>query len=115
MHINLALPAIKNGKMVFKKWNINAALFYNKENFYTPAEKSLTITPNIIIVPLLAFDQSGYRLGYGKGYYDKYYSLNKKIKYYGYAFDVQSIISLPCEAHDLKLKNVITEKTIYTF
>ena len=71
--------------------------------------------PDILIVPLLAFDSQGYRLGYGRGYYDKFYSNNKQLEYYGYGYDAQHIISLPNEPHDLKLKHVITERKIYEF
>lgn len=115
MNFKLALPTVKDGKMIFKKWMINDSLFYNSENFYSPLENSLHTKPDILIVPILAFDSQGYRLGYGRGYYDKFYSNNKQLEYYGYGYDAQHIISLPNEPHDLKLKHVITERKIYEF
>tara|TARA_A100001015_G_scaffold273180_1_gene328418 strand:- start:4457 stop:4969 length:513 start_codon:yes stop_codon:yes gene_type:complete len=115
MNFKLALPIIKDGEMSFKKWMINEPLFYNSHNFYSPLAKSSYTNPNILIVPLLAFDSQGYRLGYGRGYYDKFYSKNKQLKYYGYGYNAQYIISLPNDSHDLKLKHVITEKKIYAF
>ena len=115
MNLKLALPIIKEGKMIFKKWMISEPLFYNSYNFYSPLAKAKYTKPDILIVPVLAFDSEGYRLGYGKGYYDKYYSKNKQLKYYGYGYNAQYIKSLPNDPHDLKLKHVITEKKIYAF
>ena len=111
----LALPIIKNERMIFKKWNYTDPLFYNFYKFYAPSFNATSVKPDIVIVPLLAFDSSGYRLGYGKGYYDKYYSNNKKLNYCGYGYNNQFITSLPNEQHDLKLNYVITEKKIYDF
>ena len=111
----LALPAVQNEKMFFLKWKVNDSLFYSNENFYAPSIKSIAVKPQILIVPMLAFDSKGYRLGYGKGYYDKYFYENKKAVYYGYGYDMQFIKNLPQETHDLKLNCVITEKKFYKF
>lgn len=111
----LALPSIEKNVMIFKKWKINEPLFLNAEKFYVPKSDAMQIVPDILLVPLLAFDTYGNRLGYGKGYYDKFYENNKKCSYYGYGFDAQFYEKLPCEKHDMKLDYVITEKKIYKF
>ena len=73
--------------------------------------------PDIIIVPLLAFDKDKFRLGYGKGYYDRY--LNKYIKQYkdimtvGVAFSFQKHNKLPINKNDVKMDFILTEKGIY--
>ncbi len=65
---------------------------------------------DVIIVPLLAFDISRNRLGYGKGNYDKYLStLSNNVPKVGIAFSSQIIDSIPVEAHDVQLDIIITE------
>ena len=62
----------------------------------------------LVIVPLLAFDRRGYRLGYGKGYYDRLLA-GSPITSIGVAFAAQEIDMLPAEAHDIALDWIITE------
>ena len=70
-----------------------------------------------MLIPLLAFDKSKFRLGYGKGFYDRY--LNKYIKKYkdiltvGVAFSFQKYHKLPINKHDMKLDFILTEKGIF--
>ncbi len=113
--INLCLPTIINNSLVFKSWNNTHTLEYNYYKFYEPNKKALSLKPDIIIVPLLAFDDVGYRIGYGKGFYDKYYKKNINIEYIGYGYSFQSINNLPVESYDLKLNSVITDNFIKTF
>ena len=63
--------------MYFCKWEKNDVLFLNKYGIPEP-KKSKKIIPGIILVPLLAFDKNKNRIGYGKGYYDKF--LNRFLK-----------------------------------
>ena len=75
--------------MNFYKWRKNSTLKVNKYGIPEPI-KSKKFLPAIILVPLLAFDKNKNRLGYGKGYYDKYLfklrKINKKIIYYRCCF-----------------------------
>ena len=64
---------------------------------------------------MLAFDKKGYRLGYGKGFYDKFYDKNKHLVYLGYGFDFQEVNYLPSEQYDLKCNAIITNKSIKIF
>jgi 5-formyltetrahydrofolate cyclo-ligase len=64
---------------------------------------------DLAIVPLLAFDRRGYRLGYGKGYYDRLLAVSPSIKV-GVGFADQEIDALPAEAHDVPLDWIITER-----
>ena len=79
--------------------------------------KSSKVTPNIALVPLLAFDKQKNRLGYGKGFYDKFLSRNKKINKtiitVGVAFSFQKYNKLPINNKDFKLDYIITEKGIF--
>ena len=112
---NLYLPTIINNNMSFKYWNSTDDLNYNCYKFYEPHKSSLSSKPDIIIVPLLAFDDLGYRIGYGKGFYDKYYEKNLDTLYVGYAYDFQAIKNLPVESYDLKLNSVITDTFVKDF
>ena len=106
----------KNNLMDFYSWKKNDVLFVNKFGILEPA-KAQSNVPNIILVPLLAFDKNKYRLGYGKGFYDRY--LNKYLKRFkniltvGVAFSFQKHHNLPVNQNDVKLDLIITEKGIF--
>ena len=108
------LPIIEeNDVMNFYKWNKNDILAINKYGMLEPI-KSKKINPNIILVPLLAFDNRKYRVGYGKGFYDKFLSkylkINKKTLTIGIAFSFQKFHNLPINSKDIKLDYILTEK-----
>ena len=72
---NILLPVIEeNNRMNFFSWKKNHVLLVNKFGILEP-HKSKLETPNLILLPILAFNRNKYRLGYGKGFYDRY--LNK--------------------------------------
>ena len=116
-HQTILLPvAEKNNLMNFYQWKKNDVLTINEFGMLEPI-KAEAKTPDIIIVPLLAFDKDKYRLGYGKGYYDRY--LNKYIKRYkkntmtvGVAFSFQKHDKLPINKNDVKMDFILTEKGI---
>ena len=113
--ITIFLPCINEDKLNFFKWDNKKKLVFNKLKFYEPVFSSSIGEPDLIIVPLLAFDSLGYRLGYGKGYYDRYYSLNKNKKYVGFCYSFQYVKKLPSESHDLKFNTVITDTETKSF
>ena len=106
----------KNNLMNFYQWNKNDVLTVNEFGILEPIKTEAKI-PNVIIVPMLAFDKDKFRLGYGKGYYDRY--LNKYIKQHkdtmtvGVAFSFQKHNKLPINKNDIKLDFILTEKGIY--
>lgn len=65
----------------------------------------------LIIVPALAFDRKGHRLGYGKGFYDRYLS-KRVIATFGVCFSEFLLDELPTEGHDIPVQNIITELEI---
>jgi 5-formyltetrahydrofolate cyclo-ligase len=73
-----------------------------------------SLTPNVMLVPLLAFDKTKNRLGYGKGFYDrflnKFLKAKKKIITIGIAFSFQKYNKLPKSKFDVKLDYILTEK-----
>ena len=113
---NFLLPIIqKNKSMEFYKWKHNEILYVNKYGIPEPT-KTIKIIPSIMLVPLLAFDKDKNRLGYGKGYYDKYLfkyiKTHKHILTVGVAFSFQEYNKLPVNKKDFKLNFIITEKGI---
>ena len=88
-------------------------------NIKEPTKNNEILIPNIVFVPCLAFDDCGFRLGYGGGFYDRTFSQFKrnKIKFIsiGYAFEGQKVSKVPKDKFDIKLDYVITEKQIYSF
>ena len=116
-NIKTLLPVIRSKeKMTFVKWDLMDALSVNKYGMLEPVCKKKSLIPNVALVPLLAFDQYNYRLGYGKGYYDKFLSrylkLNKNILTIGVAFSFQKYNKLPISKFDVKLDYILTEKGI---
>ena len=106
----------KNNLMNFYPWKKNDVLTVNEFGMLEPIKTKAKI-PDIIIAPILAFDKEKFRLGYGKGYYDRY--LNKYIKQFkdimtvGVAFSFQKHNKLPINKNDVKLDFILTEKGIY--
>ena len=102
--------------MNFSPWKKNAVLRVNKYGILEPIKLKQSI-PNIMLVPLLTFDKDKYRLGYGKGFYDryvnKYLTKFKNILTVGVAFSFQRNHKLPTNNTDVKLNYILTEKGIY--
>jgi 5-formyltetrahydrofolate cyclo-ligase len=112
----ILLPAVeRKNNMNFFSWKKNQALLVNKFGMLQP-QKTESKIPNLIIVPILSFDKQRYRLGYGKGFYDRYLNryLNKfnNILTVGVAFSFQKRHKLPRDKKDVKLNYIITEKGI---
>ena len=64
---------------------------------------------------MLAFDKKGFRLGYGKGFYDKFFEKNKNLVYLGYGYEFQEVSYLPSEHFDLRCNAIITNESIKIF
>ena len=114
---DILLPVIdKNNRMNFFSWKKNDLLFVNRFGMLEPS-KSQSKIPDIMLIPILAFDKNKYRLGYGKGYYDRY--LKKYLNHFnniltvGVAFSFQRHHKLPINQNDVKLDFIITEKGLY--
>ena len=115
--LNLALPAIdfRNKEINFFMYQKNTELIENKFSILEPKNKDKVIFPKIILIPLLGYSKSGFRLGYGGGYYDKYLSKNGigDVKKIGIAFSFQEVEEIPVEDHDERLDWILTEKHLY--
>ena len=114
---SILLPVIeKKNRMNFYSWKKNQVLLVNKFGILEPQKTKLRV-PNLILLPILAFDRNKYRLGYGKGFYDRF--LNKYLKKIsniltvGIAFSFQKHHKLPINNNDVKLDYILTEKGFY--
>ena len=110
-----SLPVIKNkNTMVFYNWKKNDTLKVNQFGFLEPLQFKKSNSPDVMLLPLLAFDKFKNRLGYGGGYYDKFLEkflkLNKKIEIIGVGFSFQNHKKLPTSKKDIKMHQVFTEK-----
>ena len=112
----IALPVIKpNFEMEFHLYSFNEPLKINSYGIPEPRNKT-KVNPDILFVPLVAFDNSNFRLGYGGGFYDRYIKKLQKIKSFlsiGFAFSFQRTKKIPIEIFDKSLDLVITEKKVY--
>ena len=115
----LCLPVIdkKNGTLFFIKYDLNTKLYPGKYGVMEPKDSNKRLIPDIIFTPCLSFDQKGFRLGYGGGYYDKtFYKLkknNNKFISVAVAFDEQKTEEVPHEHNDQKINYILTEKKLY--
>ena len=111
----ISLPAIKNNfEMNFYKWKFSEPLKINRYGIPEP-EKKFLVYPDILLVPLVAFDKRLNRLGYGGGYYDRLIaklSKKKKIIKVGLALSIQKINNVPTNEYDQKLDHIITNEYI---
>ena len=115
MNVKTLLPVIKsNNQMNFIEWKYLDPLKVNKFGMLEPCLQNKNVVPNFMLVPLLNFDNYKNRLGYGKGFYDrflnKFLKSKKNITTIGVAFSFQKYNKLPATNLDIKLDYILTEK-----
>jgi 5-formyltetrahydrofolate cyclo-ligase len=102
--------------LVFRRWRPGDELVAAQFGTSEPAPDAEPVTPSFLLVPLLAFDAAGYRLGYGAGFYDATLAALRAagpVTAVGVAFEAQRVDAVPHEGHDEKLDWVITEAAVY--
>ena len=109
----ISLPIIENNnQMDFYEWSKDNPLKINKYGIIEPLSQK-KVYPDILLVPLLAFDKQFNRLGYGGGFYDRYIEkieIKKKVFKVGFAFSFQELKEVTVNNYDKKLDLIITEK-----
>jgi len=107
----ITLPKIKkNSQMDFFQWSKNDPLSINKFGIPEPISKVVKY-PDVLLVPLLAFDKNFNRIGYGGGFYDRYIKKirkQKKVLTIGFAYSFQKVKKIPINNYDIKLDFIIT-------
>jgi len=114
----VALPVItgKNRILNFHLYEKTDPLVANPMGILEPDGTTALVEPDVLLVPLLAFDRHGHRLGYGGGYYDRTLAdlrSRKKIIAIGIAYSFQEIAEIPTDAHDVKLDKIVTEVNVF--
>jgi 5-formyltetrahydrofolate cyclo-ligase len=117
---SLALPVVAGrGKpLIMRAWSFGAPLVSGVWGIREPPADAPELFPDILIVPLLAFDRSGHRIGYGAGYYDLTVSrlrTMKPVMAIGIAFAAQEIAAVPATPRDARLDLVLTERGAIDF
>ena len=115
MGAELALPVIvkRDHPLIFRSWSPDEGLVRGSYGIFQPSSDAPDVDPDIVLVPLAAFDKAGHRIGYGRGYYDRtLHELRamKKITVIGIGFAVQEIEIVPALPHDEQLDCVLTER-----
>jgi 5-formyltetrahydrofolate cyclo-ligase len=116
----LALPRIaaRGAPLHFHRWKMGDAMVVASFGMSEPLPDAERLTPSVLLVPLLAFDATGHRLGYGGGYYDRTLQALRatgKIVAVGIAYGGSEIAELPHLEHDQKIDVVVTEKGVRRF
>jgi 5-formyltetrahydrofolate cyclo-ligase len=113
----LALPVVagRGQPLIMRAWSFGAPLVPGVWGIREPPPDAPEVFPDVVIVPLLAFDRSGRRVGYGAGYYDMTIARlrgMKPVTAIGIAFAVQEIAEVPATPRDARLDLVLTEQEV---
>jgi 5-formyltetrahydrofolate cyclo-ligase len=116
----LALPVIDaRGKpLIMRAWKIGDELKPGQWGIRQPLPQAAQVDPDILLVPLAAFDRAGHRIGYGAGYYDmtiRALRAKKKVVAIGLAFAAQEIARVPATERDERLDFIMTERETIAF
>ena len=113
-----ALPIVvaKNTPLVFRQWAPGEPLISGRWDIQVPPDSAPEVQPDVLLVPMLAFDHKGYRLGYGGGFYDRTLAklrAIKKVTAIGIAYAGQEIDMVPRDDHDQPLDWIMTEQETF--
>ena len=113
----LCLPVVvrRDETMTFRRWSPGDPLELDAAGVPAPLPLSDTVTPDLILTPLLAFDAAGSRLGQGGGYYDRTFAALPEATRIGVAYAGQEVGRLEIEAHDVRLHGVLTQTGYRSF
>lgn len=116
----LCLPAILDRTTIeFRELLRGAPLVDMGFGTHGPGPEAAVLEPELMLVPLAAFDARGHRIGYGAGYYDraiaKLHAAGRAPRLVGIAFDCQEVARVPDEPHDVVLPAILTETGLRTF
>ncbi|MHB1101491.1 MAG: 5-formyltetrahydrofolate cyclo-ligase [Devosia sp.] len=114
----VCLPVVlgENQPLELRLWEQGAALYPSGFGTLAPGENAPLVEPDVVLMPLLGFDQLGTRLGYGGGYYDRTLAaISRSPRLIGFAFSAQELNHIPREIHDVPLDAVVTEQGVRHF
>lgn len=107
----IALPVVvtPHSPLEFRRYSTGDGLERGVFNTRHPLPDAPKLVPDIMIIPALAFDRTGHRIGYGGGFYDRTIALYNKARAIGFAFSGQIIDYVPRTDHDRELEAIITD------
>ena len=113
----LALPVVagKRKPLIMRSWSLGDPLVAGVWGIREPGPEASEVEPDVVIVPLLAFDRRGHRIGYGAGYYDLTIAKlreKKPVVTAGIALAAQEIAAVPTTPSDVRLDLVLTEREV---
>jgi 5-formyltetrahydrofolate cyclo-ligase len=116
----LALPVVvgRGRPLVFRAWAFGEPLAKGVWGIREPPPEAAEVDPDILLVPLAAFDRAGHRIGFGAGYYDLTLAdlrARKPIVAVGLAYAAQEIPAVPATARDARLDLMLTEREVIDF
>jgi 5-formyltetrahydrofolate cyclo-ligase len=109
-------PAVSGHSLEFRQWSHSAAMVVGRFGIAEPGADAKVWAPeqiDLVVVPGVAFDRRGHRIGYGKGYYDRtLHLLEGKDRLFGLCYDFQLIDEIPEIPHDVRMDGVVTEHRV---
>ncbi len=107
----LCLPVVvdRDALMIFRRWLPGEPLETDAAGCPAPLPLAEVVDPDLVLTPLLAFDDFGGRLGQGGGYYDRTLAARPGVLRIGFGYAGQAVARLPMESHDVRLHGVLTE------
>ncbi|QQS14918.1 MAG: 5-formyltetrahydrofolate cyclo-ligase [Rhodospirillales bacterium] len=116
----IALPVTpaRGAPLTFRAWSPGAALLRGPMGTSQPGPEAAIVEPDALLVPLLAFDDDGYRLGYGGGYYDRTLAAlraRRAVTAIGVGFEAQRVDAVPRGPGDGRLDWLLTERAMLAF
>ena len=101
--------------LTFRRWTPETMMVPGKMDIPEPPADAETVVPDLLFVPLAAFDRRGHRIGYGAGFYDRtlaFLRVEKEVAAIGLAYAAQEVLFVPADDHDEPLDMVVTEKDV---
>jgi 5-formyltetrahydrofolate cyclo-ligase len=115
--VTVAVPTLTGpgAPLAFRRWEPFMTLIPGQLDIPEPSRDAPLVEPDLVLLPLLAFDRSGHRLGYGRGYYDRTLAVlrtTRPVTAVGLAFAAQEMLSVPAGDRDQRLDWVLTESAL---
>ena len=116
----LALPSVtaRGHSLIFRAWSPGERLMLGALGIPEPSPAAAEVVPDVMLVPLAAFDRLGHRIGYGAGHYDFTFAHLRKMRPVvgvGLAFAAQETRAIPALSHDVAMDYVLTETRMFDF
>ena len=115
----LCLPVVSGPHLIFRRLDRETTLVKAGFGTVVPDETAAELRPDVLLMPLSAYDPNGWRLGYGRGFYDNaiagFMAMGHPVRRIGVAFSVQEVDQVPTEPHDQRLEAILTERGLTWF